>query len=182
MPDQRLATVKGVDVAYVDEGEGPVLVLLHGSGTTEIAFVYQAEGSGGRKRTVKRSHPFEGVIPTFERRWRETDSAAVREDLARYQAPKPCAECGGTRLKREARHVFLQGQDPGVRGLPIYAVEHATLADCLAHFEALHLVGNKADIAEKVMRARLENLAAQKRIDFLPLIGLWAADAIHLPA
>ncbi len=141
-------------------------VLLHGSGATEIAFVYQAEGAAGRKRSVKRWHPFEGVIPNFERRWRETDSAAVREDLARYQAAKPCPECRGTRLKREARHVFLQGEDPSVRGLPIYEVEHATLADCLAHFESLHLVGNKADIAEKVMRE------IRSRLKFLNDVGL----------
>ena len=141
-------------------------VLLYGSGSTEIAFVYQAEGAAGRKRSVKRRHPFEGVIPTFERRWRETDSAAVREDLARYQAAKPCPECQGTRLKREARHVFLQGSDPAVRGLPIYEVEHATLADCLAYFETLHLVGNKADIAEKVMRE------IRSRLKFLNDVGL----------
>ena len=141
-------------------------VLLYGSAPTEIAFVYQAEGAGGRKRSVKRSHPFEGVIPSFDRRWRETESAAVREDLSRYQAAKPCAECSGTRLKREARHVFLQGEDPAVRGLPIYAVEHATLADCLAHFEALHLVGNKADIADKVVRE------IRSRLKFLNDVGL----------
>ncbi len=141
-------------------------VLLHGSGATEIAFVYQAEGAAGRKRSVRRMHPFEGVIPNFQRRWRETDSAAVREDLARYQAAKPCGECAGTRLKREARHVFLQGVDPAVRGLPIYRVEQATLAECLAHFEALHLVGNKADIAEKVMRE------IRSRLKFLNDVGL----------
>ncbi|MDP1691660.1 MAG: excinuclease ABC subunit UvrA [Burkholderiaceae bacterium] len=141
-------------------------VLLHGSGATEIAFIYRAEGAAGRKRSVKRMHPFEGVIPNFQRRWRETDSAAVREDLARYQAAKPCADCAGTRLKREARHVFLQGENPAVRGLPIYEVEHATLAQCLAHFEALHLVGNKADIAEKVMRE------IRSRLKFLNDVGL----------
>ncbi len=141
-------------------------VLLHGSGTTEIAFVYQADGAAGRKRSVKRFHPFEGVIPTFERRWRETDSAAVREDLARYQAAKPCPDCRGTRLKREARHVFLQGDDAAVRGLPIYEVEHATLAECLAYFESLQLVGNKADIAEKVMRE------IRSRLKFLNDVGL----------
>ena len=141
-------------------------VLLYGSGATEIAFVYQAEGAAGRKRSVKRWHPFEGVIPSFERRWRETDSAAVREDLSRYQAAKACPDCHGTRLKREARHVFLQGDDPAVRGLPIYTVEHATLADCLAHFETLHLVGNKADIAEKVMRE------VRSRLKFLNDVGL----------
>ena len=141
-------------------------VLLYGSGATEIAFVYQAEGGTGRKRSVKRWHPFEGVLPNFERRWRETDSAAVREDLSRYQAAKSCPDCRGTRLKREARHVFLQGQDATVRGLPIYEVEHATLADCLAYFGALHLVGNKADIAEKVMRE------IRSRLKFLNDVGL----------
>jgi excinuclease ABC subunit A len=141
-------------------------VLLYGSGATEIAFVYQADGAAGRKRSVKRWHPFEGVIPSFERRWRETDSAAVREDLSRYQAAKPCPDCRGTRLKREARHVFLQGKDTAVRGLPIYEVEHATLALCLAHFENLHLVGNKADIAEKVMRE------IRSRLKFLNDVGL----------
>ena len=83
-------------------------VLLHGSGETEIAFTYQAETASGKKRSVKRSHAFEGILPTLARRFKETDSAAVREDLARYQAARPCAACQGTRLRREARHVFLQ--------------------------------------------------------------------------
>ncbi len=141
-------------------------VLLHGSGTTELPFVYTAEGAGGKRRQVKRWHPFEGVLPTLERRWRETDSAAVREDLARYQSPKPCPACAGTRLRREARHVFLQGPDAAVRGLAIFEAERLTLAQCLAHFDALHLVGNKADIAEKVMRE------IRSRLKFLNDVGL----------
>ncbi|HVK32026.1 MAG TPA: excinuclease ABC subunit UvrA [Burkholderiaceae bacterium] len=141
-------------------------VLLHGSGSTELPFVYTAEGAGGKRRQVKRWHPFEGILPNFERRWRETDSAAVREDLARYQSAKPCPACAGTRLRREARHVFLQGEDVAVRGLPIYAVEGLTLAQCLAHFETLKLVGNKADIAEKVMRE------IRSRLKFLNAVGL----------
>ena len=83
-------------------------MLLHGSGTQDIEFIYSAEGGKGRVRTVKRWHPFEGIMPNFERRFRETDSAAVREDLARYQAAEPCPQCEGTRLRREARHVFLR--------------------------------------------------------------------------
>ncbi len=91
-------------------------VLLHGSGSEEIEFVYQAEGGEGRVRAqVKRCHPFEGILPNFERRWRETDSVAVREELARYQAAKPCPECGGARLRREARHVFLQHRHRATR-------------------------------------------------------------------
>lgn len=141
-------------------------VLLQGSGSTELAFVYSAEGAGGKRRQVKRWHPFEGILANFERRWRETDSAAVREDLARYQSAKPCPDCAGTRLRREARHVFLQGPDPAVRGLAIFEAERLTLAQCLAHFDALHLVGNKADIAEKVMRE------IRSRLKFLNDVGL----------
>lgn len=141
-------------------------VLLHGSGSTELPFVYSAEGAGGKRRQVKRWHPFEGILPTFERRWRETDSAAVREDLARYQSAKPCPACAGTRLRREARHVFLQGADPAVRGLAIFEAEALTLAQCQAHFDALHLVGNKADIADKVVRE------IRSRLKFLNDVGL----------
>jgi len=141
-------------------------VLLHGSGATELPFVYTAEGAGGKRRTVKRWHPFEGILPNFERRWRETDSAAVREDLARYQSAKPCPACAGTRLRREARHVFLQGPDAAVRGLAIFEAERLTLAQCLAHFDGLHLVGNKADIAEKVIRE------IRSRLKFLNDVGL----------
>jgi excinuclease ABC subunit A len=141
-------------------------VLLNGSGATELPFIYTAEGASGKRRTVKRWHPFEGVLNNFERRWRETDSAAVREDLARYQSAKPCATCAGARLRREARFVFLQGADANVRGLPIYAAERLTLAQCLAHFETLQLVGNKADIAEKVMRE------IRSRLKFLNDVGL----------
>jgi excinuclease ABC subunit A len=141
-------------------------VLLYGSGSTDIAFVYQADGSSGRKRTVKRSHPFEGIIPSFERRWRETDSAAVREDLARLQAAKPCPECRGTRLRTEARHVFLQPADGNGRGPAIFEVEHATLADALATFDTLKLQGAKAGIADKVVRE------IRSRLQFLNDVGL----------
>jgi excinuclease ABC subunit A len=141
-------------------------VLLHGSGATELPFVYSAEGANGKRRAVKRWHPFEGILPNFERRWRETDSAAVREELARYQSAKPCPACHGTRLRREARHVFLQGPDGAQRGLAIFEAERLTLAHCLAHFDQLRLVGNKADIAEKVMRE------IRSRLKFLNDVGL----------
>ena len=144
-------------------------VLLHGSGTDEIEFIYQSEGTGkdGRSRTrsVKRKHPFEGIIPSFERRFRETDSVAVREELARYQAAKACPQCDGTRLRREARHVFLQHADGG-KGEPIYAVEHATLAATLAYFETLKLIGAKAEIADKIVRE------IRSRLRFLNDVGL----------
>ncbi len=144
--------------------------LLRGSGSTEIEFVYEAEGASGRKRTVRRSHPFEGIIPNFERRYKETDSVAVREELARYMASKPCPGCDGARLRRESRHVFLV--DAAVddakpaRGRPIYDVEHATLRDCLAYFDGLQLRGAKAEIADKVVRE------IRSRLKFLNDVGL----------
>ncbi|WP_458232475.1 excinuclease ABC subunit UvrA [Roseateles sp. P5_E8] len=143
-------------------------VLLRGSGTEDISFVYQAETASGKKRSVKRQHPFEGILPNLQRRFKETDSAAVREDLARYMAAKPCTACEGSRLRREARNVVLQPADapPGVRGRPIFEVEHSTLRECLDYFETLKLKGNKADIGDKVVRE------IASRLRFLNDVGL----------
>ncbi len=140
-------------------------VLLWGSGDEEVSFVYEADGANGKTRSVKRKHPFEGIIPNLQRRYKETDSAAVREDLARYQAAKPCPDCQGTRLRSEARHVFLQGVGEA-QGEPIYRVEHFTLRECLAYFEALQLKGAKAEIADKVVRE------IRSRLKFLNDVGL----------
>ncbi len=148
-------------------------VLLYGSGDEDIEFVYEAEGAGkggrGKTRSVKRRHPFEGIVPIFERRMRETDSVAVREELARYQAARPCPQCEGSRLRREARHVFLQhaeGEGAGRKGPPIYEVEHATLAAALATFDSLKLPGAKGEIAEKIVRE------IRSRLRFLNDVGL----------
>ena len=143
-------------------------MLLHGSGTQDIEFIYRAEGAKGRVRTVKRWHPFEGIIPNFERRFRETDSMAVREDLARYQAARPCPQCDGTRLRREARHVRLAavGDANPASGRAIYEIEHATLAEALHYFDTLQLAGAKAEIADKVVRE------IRARLKFLNDVGL----------
>jgi len=143
-------------------------VLLRGSGAEDISFVYQAETASGKKRSVKRSHPFEGILPNLQRRYKETDSAAVREDLARYMAAKPCPSCEGSRLRREARNVVLQPADApaGVRGRPIFEVEHSTLRECLDYFEGLKLKGNKAEIGDKVVRE------IASRLRFLNDVGL----------
>ncbi len=143
-------------------------VLLHGSGQEDISFVYQAESASGKKRSVKRQHPFEGILPNLQRRFKETDSAAVREDLARYMAAKPCVACEGSRLRREARNVVLQPADApvGVRGRPIFEVEHSTLRECLDYFEGLKLKGNKAEIGDKVIRE------IASRLRFLNDVGL----------
>ena len=140
-------------------------VLLYGSGTEEIEFTYEADGTAGKKRKVKRSHHFEGIIPNFERRFKETDSSAVREELARYQQPKACPACHGTRLRTEARHVKLQDARTGDTR-PIYEIAHATLAEAQHYFDHLHLQGAKAEIAAKVVNE------IRSRLRFLNDVGL----------
>jgi excinuclease ABC subunit A len=154
-----------IDTAFEDLPPDAREVLLHGSGTTDIEFVYEAEGARGKQRVVKRSHPFEGILPNLERRFRETDSAAVREDLMRYQSAKPCPDCEGSRLRREARNVFLVDATSADKE-PIFRVEHFTLRECLAYFESLTLQGAKAEIADKVVRE------IRSRLKFLNDVGL----------
>jgi excinuclease ABC subunit A len=167
---QSVAQHYGFDLEQPFEALPPQAqqVLLHGSGDEAIEFTYEAQAGSGAKarvRSVKRSHPFEGIVPNLQRRWRETDSAAVREDLARLQAARACPDCAGTRLRREARHVFLQagGDAPGE---PIYRVEAMTLSACLAYFEGLRLQGAKAAIAERIVRE------IRARLKFLNDVGL----------
>jgi excinuclease ABC subunit A len=157
-----------VETPFEQLPEAARQVLLHGSGTQDIEFIYRAEGAKGRVRTVKRWHPFEGIIPNFERRFRETDSMAVREDLARYQAARACPQCAGSRLRREARHVRLAAvDDPNpAAGRAIYEIEHATLAEALHYFDTLQLAGAKAEIADKVVRE------IRARLKFLNDVGL----------
>ncbi len=141
-------------------------VVLYGSGTEAIEFVYEAESASGRKRSVKRAHPFEGILPNLERRYRETDSVAVREELARFQAAHPCPECAGSRLRREARNVFLVDAASADAPQAIFQVEHFTLRECLEYFDALTLRGAKADIAAPVLRE------IRSRLRFLNDVGL----------
>jgi excinuclease ABC subunit A len=124
-------------------------VLLHGSGDEEIKFSYTFESGASAGRTTKKKHAWEGVMPSMARRFRETDSMAVREELARYRSLQPCPECGGTRLRSEARHVRL-GEGSGARS--IYEISHSTLRESFEHFQHLKLHGAKAEIAEKVVR------------------------------
>ncbi len=154
-----------IDAPFEALPEAARRVLLHGSGSDEIEFVYEAEGAKGRRRSVRRRHPFEGILPNLQRRWRETDSAAVREELARYQSAQPCPECRGTRLRREARHVFLSAEG-GASRRAIFEIEHATLAECRDYFDALRLEGAKAGIADKIVRE------IGSRLRFLVDVGL----------
>ena len=137
--------------------------ILHGSGDEEIAFSYILDSGAQKGKTVTKKHPFEGIIPNMARRYRETDSAVVREDLARFRSTQPCPECHGVRLRREARHVKV---GEGERARAIYEVSHATLSDAHAWFHALQLTGAKAEIADKVVRE------IATRLQFLNDVGL----------
>jgi excinuclease ABC subunit A len=170
-------------------------VALHGSGDEEIKFSYimdsgreppgrpkttspsggsEAQGgaySAGKK--VNKKHPFEGVITNFERRYRETDSATVREELARYRSVQPCPDCAGTRLRLEARHVYLvgapeAGADAAARSnrKAIYEISHLTLRESFDYFNHLKMTGAKAEIAAKVVRE------IGLRLKFLNDVGL----------
>ena len=137
--------------------------ILHGSGEEEIAFSYIMDSGASKGKVYAKKHPFEGIIPNMARRYRETDSVVVREDLARYRSTQPCPECHGVRLRREARHVKL---GEGAQARAIFEVSHATLSDAHAWFKALQLTGAKADIADKVVRE------IATRLQFLNDVGL----------
>ena len=139
-------------------------IVLFGSSEEEISFIYLNEKG---RNTVKR-HNFEGVIPNLERRWRETDSSTVREELGKYRNIRTCPDCGGSRLCAEARHVLI-GSEAGEgqrEGLAIYEVEAMPLSTCLKWFHDLSLSGSKKDIAERIVRE------IEARLSFLNNVGL----------
>ena len=138
-------------------------VLLYGSGTEDVKFSYALESGERAGKRITKKHPFEGIIRNFERRYRETDSVAVREELARYRAVQPCPDCGGSRLRREARHVFV---GEGDQKQPIYKISHVTLGEALSYFQRLELKGSKADIAARVINE------IRQRLKFLNDVGL----------
>ncbi|MFC7460394.1 excinuclease ABC subunit UvrA [Hydrogenophaga defluvii] len=137
--------------------------VLYGSGDEAIKFSYMMESGQSAGKKVSKKHPFEGIVRNFERRWRETDSSAVREELGRYRSTQHCPECDGTRLRREARHVFV---GEGEQRRPIYAIGRVTLGEALTYFNTLTLSGSKADIADKVVRE------IGLRLKFLNDVGL----------
>ncbi|PIF27954.1 excinuclease ABC subunit A [Acidovorax sp. 56] len=137
--------------------------ILHGSGDEEIAFSYIMDSGASKGKVHTKKHPFEGILPNMARRYRETDSVVVREDLARFRSTQPCPECHGVRLRREARHVKV---GEGTQARAIYEVSHATLSDAHAWFLALQLTGAKAEIADKVVRE------IATRLQFLNDVGL----------
>ncbi|MDR5907217.1 excinuclease ABC subunit UvrA [Franzmannia qiaohouensis] len=130
-------------------------VILHGSGHDDIAFSYVND----RGRKVTREHPFEGVLPNMQRRYRETESNMVREDLAKYLAVQPCPSCHGTRLRQESRHVYIDDRTlPEMVRMPI--------GEALRYFQQLALPGRKGEIAVKIVNE------IQARLEFLVNVGL----------
>jgi excinuclease ABC subunit A len=138
-------------------------VILWGSGEEDIKFSYIVESGASQGKRVSKKHPFEGIIPNLTRRFKETDSSVVREDLARMRSHHACTDCNGTRLRREARHVRV---GEGEQARAIYEVNHVTLGEAQTYFQSLQLRGAKAEIADKVVRE------IGSRLKFLNDVGL----------
>ncbi|HKM26534.1 MAG TPA: excinuclease ABC subunit UvrA [Thiopseudomonas sp.] len=130
-------------------------VILYGTGKVEVEFRYLND----RGDIVKRAHPFEGIVPNLERRYRETESNTVREELAKYLSTQACPDCSGTRLRREARHVWVgENTLPTITSMPI--------GEAFEYFSVLSLPGKRGEIAEKI----LKEISA--RLQFLVNVGL----------
>ncbi|MDV7848568.1 excinuclease ABC subunit UvrA [Pseudomonas aeruginosa] len=129
--------------------------VLYGSGRENVDFRYLND----RGDIVKRSHPFEGILPNLERRYRETESATVREELAKFLSTQPCPDCHGTRLRREARHVWV-----GDRTLP--AITAMPVGEACEYAAGLSLTGRRGEIAAKILKE------IRDRLQFLVNVGL----------
>lgn len=144
-----------LDSAFCDLPEKIQHIILHGSGETEIEFRYQNDRGDIR---LKR-HPFEGVLNNMNRRYHETNSNYMRDELAKLISTKPCERCGGSRLRTEARHVFIEN-------ITISEVTEWSIAETLAFFSSLNLTGQKGQIAEKILKE------INERLRFLVNVGL----------
>lgn len=130
-------------------------IILHGSGKEKIHFSYLTEN--GRKQ--QETHPFEGIIPNLTRRYKETESQTVREELAKYLNAQTCPECQGTRLCQAARHVHVAGQ-------AIYEISAFPLKKAKQFFDQIALTGHKQSIAERIVKE------ISSRLQFLNNVGL----------
>jgi excinuclease ABC subunit A len=152
-----------VEASFESLPENVRHVVLWGSGEENIKFSYIVESGASQGKRVSKKHPFEGIIPNLTRRFKETDSSVVREDLARMRSHHACTDCKGTRLRREARHVRV---GEGDQARAIYEVNHVTLGEAQTYFQSLQLRGAKAEIADKVVRE------IGSRLKFLNDVGL----------
>jgi len=144
-----------VDAPFDSLPQASQEVVLSGSGEEKIAFRYPGE----KGRSAVKEHAFEGIIPNLERRYRETDSVAVKEELAKYLNTRSCPECLGTRLRKEARNVRVAGRN-------IHELSAMPLRESQPFFEKLELEGSKRAIAEKIV-CEIAN-----RVMFLNNVGL----------
>ena len=144
-----------LDLPFNELDEKTQQLILKGSGKQEIEFKYMND----RGDVVIRKHPFEGILNNMDRRYRETESNAVREELAKYLNSQHCPDCNGSRLRLEARNVFIANT-------PLPEIAEYAIADALAFFQGLELTGQKAQIAEKILKEVCD------RLGFLVNVGL----------
>ncbi len=144
-----------VTAPWQELDEDMQVIVLYGSGEEEVEFRYVSE----RGREFRRTHAFEGVIPNMQRRYHETDSNMVREELAKYMIKRACETCKGSRLKTEARNVFIKNK--AIQEISILPVE-----DAYEFFQKLKLTGQKGEIAEKILKEIID------RLGFLVNVGL----------
>jgi len=140
---------------YKELGTKAQDLILYGSKGTSLKFKYIND----RGDIMERKHPFEGIIPNMERRYKETESNAVRDELAKYLSQQSCTSCGGTRLRLEARNVFIGDT-------PLPTITDMSIADALAFFANVSLTGNREQIAEKIFKE------INDRLTFLVNVGL----------
>ena len=143
-----------IEAPFEDLDDESQQIILHGC-EEEVEFVYVT--ANGKR--YSRTHPFEGVLPNLERRYRETDSDTVREELAKYLSVQPCPDCNGTRLNTAARNVFI-------RQRPLPDISADSVADALRFFDELELAGARGEIAEKIVKEIAD------RLRFLADVGL----------
>ncbi|MEK9939498.1 MAG: excinuclease ABC subunit UvrA, partial [Methylotenera sp.] len=144
-----------LDTTFEELPEHIQHILLHGSGKEEIAFKYLNE----RGLFFQKTHSFEGILNNLQRRYHETDSQTVREELAKYLNAQSCPECVGTRLRKEARHVKVGNKN-------IHEVCEVPLKQALTFFESIELSGAKLAIADKIVKE------ISSRLKFLTNVGL----------
>ncbi|MBS7073678.1 MAG: excinuclease ABC subunit UvrA [Haemophilus parainfluenzae] len=144
-----------IETPYEDLPQKIKNIVMHGSGKEEIEFQYMND----RGDVVIRKHPFEGILNNMARRYKETESMSVREELAKNISNRPCADCGGSRLRPEARNVYI-----GNINLP--QISEKSIGESLEFFQGLTLTGQKAQIAEKILKE------IRERLEFLVNVGL----------
>jgi hypothetical protein len=166
-----------IDAPFESLPEAVQAAILHGSGDEEVKFSYVMDSGASQGKKLTKKHPFEGILPNMARRYRETDSTLVREDLSRYRSTQHCQACNGSRLRLEARHVKI---GEGVQARAIFEISRATLRESFAYFQSLTMHGAKGDIAAKVVRGNRSAPEIPQRCGFeLPESGPQCRDALR---